>query len=285
MLSAIWGSSFIFIKLSVITIDPQLLTFYRLVVASIALAVFFKNNNLKNCFIKNKVEIFIIAFIGNVIPFNLISYSEIFVDSIIASTLIGTMPMFTFLISFLIFKKERFKMINFLSLALGFLGMTIFINPENFFMNLSSYKFYALILFSSICYAFSANIVKKVKGSTPSDIAITSTILAAVMCFPILLANLYFFEQQLIDIFLKVSFKSFISATVLGLVCTAFAIFIFFSLIKSKSAVFASQSNYLIPFFGSIWGVIFLNESISLNMFLGLILIVLSGWLINRNLN
>lgn len=285
MLSAIWGSSFIFIKLSVDTIDPQLLTFYRLVVASLILIVFFKNNNLKNCFIKNKLEIFIIAFIGNVIPFNLISYSEIFVDSIIASTLIGTMPMFTFLISFFIFKKDKFKMINFLSLALGFLGMIIFINPENFFMNLSSYKFYALILFSSVCYAFSANIVKKVKGSAPSDIAITSTVFAALMCFPILLVNFYFYEQHLIDVFFKISLKSFISATVLGLVCTAFAIFIFFSLIKSKSAVFASQSNYLIPCFGSIWGIIFLNESFSLNMFQGLILIVLSGWLINRNLN
>ena len=267
------------------TIDPQLLTFYRLVITSLILIVFFKNNNLKNCFIKNKLEIFIIAFIGNVIPFNLISYSEIFVDSIIASTLIGTMPMFTFLISFFIFKKDKFKMINFLSLALGFLGMIIFINPENFFMNLSSYKFYALILFSSVCYAFSANIVKKVKGSAPSDIAITSTVFAALMCFPILLVNFYFYEQHLIDVFFKISLKSFISATVLGLVCTAFAIFIFFSLIKSKSAVFASQSNYLIPCFGSIWGIIFLNESFSLNMFQGLILIVLSGWLINRNLN
>ena len=45
-----------------------------------------------------KGELFI-ALIGNVIPFNLISYSEIFVDSIIASTLIGTMPIFTFFFS------------------------------------------------------------------------------------------------------------------------------------------------------------------------------------------
>ena len=246
--------------------------------------VFFKNSNLKNCFFKNKSEILIIAIVGNVIPFNLISYSEIFVDSIIASTLIGTMPMFTFLISFLVFKKDKFKTMSFLGLILGFVGMIVFINPENFLMNLSAYNFYALIIFSSLCYAFSANIVKKVKDSSPSDIAITSTILAAIICLPVLLFDLIYSDHQIKYLFEKISIESFISATILGLVCTAFAIFIFFSLIKSKSAVYASQSNYLIPCFGSLWGIFFLSESITENMFFGLTLIVISGWLINKNL-
>ena len=74
------------------------------------------------------------------------------------------------------------------------------------------------------------------------------------------------------------------SASILGLICTAFAIFIFFSLIEKQSAVFASQSNYLIPCFGSLWSVIFLNEILTLNMFFGLILIVFSGWIVNKAL-
>ena len=79
-----------------------------------------------------------------------------------------------------------------------------------------------------------------------------------------------------------ISVKSFVSATILGLVCTAFAIFIFFSLINKESAVFASQSNYLIPCFGSLWGILFLNEIVTSNMFVGLLLIVFSGWLVNK---
>ena len=110
-MSAVWGSSFIFIKLSVETIQPVLLTFYRLVVASIFLFFFCEVKKIKFLFLNNKKDLFIIALFGNVIPFNLISWSELYVDSLVASTLIGTMPLFTFLIS-LFFFKESFKKIK-----------------------------------------------------------------------------------------------------------------------------------------------------------------------------
>ena len=70
----------------------------------------------------------------------------------------------------------------------------------------------------------------------------------------------------------------------MGIVCTGFAILIFFNLIKIKSAVFASQSNFLIPCFGSLWGYIFLDENLTENMIYGLLLIVIGGWVTNRSM-
>ena len=282
LLSAIWGSSFIFIKLSVETIDSKLLTFYRLAIASLALVIFCNKKNIYNCLKKNKLQIFIIAFLGNVIPFNLISFSEIYVDSVIASTLIGTMPMFTFLFSIYIFKKIQFTYLRFIGLLIGFLGMGVFIGPSNFQVSQDKTIFYFLITLSSICYAFSANVVKRVKDSSPSDVAITSTVLAAIICLIHVSLEVIFLESFNLNNLSAISVKSFVSATILGLVCTAFAIFIFFSLINKESAVFASQSNYLIPCFGSLWGILFLNEIITSNMFIGLLLIVFSGWLVNK---
>ncbi len=284
MLSAIWGSSFIFIKLSVETIDPRLLTFYRLFIASIALIVFCNKGNLINCLRKNKLKILFIALIGNVIPFNLISYSEIFVDSIIASTLIGTMPIFTFFFSVFVFKKIKFNYIGLVGLIIGFAGMIVFIKPTNFNLNNNESFYFLLILFSSICYALSANIVKKVTDSSPSDVAITSTVLAALICLFHISLETLILENNIFDNVREMKLEGFISASILGLICTAFAIFIFFSLIEKQSAVFASQSNYLIPCFGSLWSVIFLNEILTLNMFFGLILIVFSGWIVNKAL-
>jgi drug/metabolite transporter (DMT)-like permease len=282
LLSAIWGSSFIFIKLSVETIDSKLLTFYRLAIASLALVIFCNKKNIYNCLKKNKLQIFIIAFLGNVIPFNLISFSEIYVDSVIASTLIGTMPMFTFLFSIYIFKKIQFTYLRFIGLLIGFLGMGVFIGPSNFQVSQDKTIFYFLITLSSICYAFSANVVKRVKDSSPSDVAITSTVLAAIICLIHVSLEVIFLESFNLNNLSAISVKSFVSATILGLVCTAFAIFIFFSLINKESAVFASQSNYLIPCFGSLWGILFLNEIITSNMFIGLLLIVFSGRLVNK---
>jgi drug/metabolite transporter (DMT)-like permease len=282
LLSAIWGSSFIFIKLSVETIDSKLLTFYRLAIASLALVIFCNKKNIYNCLKKNKLQIFIIAFLGNVIPFNLISFSEIYVDSVIASTLIGTMPMFTFLFSIYIFKKIQFTYLKFIGLLIGFLGMGVFIGPSNFQVGQDKTIFYFLITLSSICYAFSANVVKRVRDSSPSDVAITSTVLAAIICLIHVSLEVIFLESFNLNNLSAISVKSFVSATILGLVCTAFAIFIFFSLINKESAVFASQSNYLIPCFGSLWGILFLNEIITSNMFIGLLLIVFSGRLVNK---
>ena len=53
-------------------------------------------------------------------------------------------------------------------------------------------------------------------------------------------------------------------------------------LIEKENAVFASQSNYLIPCFGFLWSFIFLDERLTLNLFMGLILIVLGAYLVNN---
>ena len=130
----------------------------------------------------------------------------------------------------------------------------------------------------------SANFVKKIQDNSPIEIAAFTTILAMFLAFPIFILNfisLTNFEKQLL---LNISFESFLSATVLGIVCTGFAILIFFNLIKIKSAVFASQSNFLIPCFGSLWGYIFLDENLTENMIYGLLLIVIGGWVTNRSM-
>ena len=57
----------------------------------------------------------------------------------------------------------------------------------------------------------------------------------------------------------------------------------FFNLIKIKDAIFASQSNFLIPCFGTLWSFIFLDEILSHHMIYGLLLIVIGGWLVNSS--
>ena len=279
-LSAIWGSSFIFIKLSVQTIHPSLLTFYRLLIASIFL-LFFRVEKIKWTR-KNLVGILIISIFGNLLPFNLISWSELYVDSVVASSLIGTMPMFTFIFSLVLLKNNDASFLKFFGLIIGFAGMIIFIGP-----NLSSFKgnsffFSLVILFSAVCYAFSASWVKKIENQSAISIATTSTIMATLLTFPVML---WFFDLSSVTFFQyvgSVSWKSFFSATVLGIICTGLAIIIFFKLIQIQSPIFASQSNYLIPCFGFIWSYIFLNESLTSNLFIGLIMIVISGYFLNK---
>ena len=283
LLSAIWGSSFIFIKLSVDSIHPVLLTSYRLIIASVILLFFCNLNKIKKLFKNNKKDLIIIALVGNVLPFNLISWSQLYVDSLIASTLIGTMPLFTLLISFNFF-KEKFKIQTINGLVLGFLGMIIFLKPNHESVPDSNLFYPLLIIFSSILYAFSANWVKTVKENASFELACSSIGVAAFFSIPLSIFLFFMGDNQVSVLVSNITLKSFISASFLGILCTGLAISIFFKLIESKSAVFASQSNYLIPCFGFLWSYIFLEEIFTLNLIAGFMLIVVGGFLVNRQL-
>ena len=278
-LSAIWGSSFLFIKISVESIPPSLLTFYRLLVASLFLLIFCKIS-FKNLH-KNFLSILIVALFGNLIPFNLISWSELYVDSVVASTLIGTMPMFTYLLTLLVFKNQPFSYFKLFGLLICFVGLILFIGIDAKQIFTGSYIYTSAILFSSFCYAISANCVKKIQNQSAIEIASTSTFLATILTFPVMLLTFNLSEITFSECFKILTLKSLVSATILGLICTAMAIIIFFKIIQIKSPVFASQSNYLIPVFGFIWSYIFLHEKLTVNLFVGLVLIVVGGYLLN----
>ena len=279
LLSGIWGSSFLFIKISVETIHPTLVTFSRLLIASIFLVIYLKTIKKQKLLIKGQIsKIIIIAILGNVLPFNLISWSETKIDSVIAATLIGTMPLFTFLIAhFLNYDEKIYKKIS-LGLLLGFIGMivVIFYNKKTSsdFSDINLLSSFLIIL-AALFYAFSANCVKTVAHMNSLQVATTSTILATIISLPVFVISFSFSYSSMEYDFFNISYKSFLSCVFLGIICTGFAVVIFFSLIKKQSAGFASQSNFFIPCFGLLWSYLFLNETINISLVLGLILIVL----------
>jgi len=202
------------------------------------------------------------------------------------------MPLFTFIIS-LFFFKETFKKVKVLTgLLIGFFGMYVFMDPQGsiyVFMdpqdsiskNLNLF-FSLLIIISSIFYAFSANWVKTLKNKSSLELAFSSIAVATVICLIMILVSISIQDNSINLSITKLTFKSIVSATILGVLCTGLAIWVFFKLIEKENAVFASQSNYLIPCFGFLWSFIFLDERLTLNLFMGLILIVLGAYLVNN---
>lgn len=278
-LSAVWGSSFLFIKLSVDSINPSLLTFLRLFIASLFLIFYIKLLTNTKIFVKgNFKKILFIAVMGNVLPFNLIAWSETVVDSIIAAILIGTMPLFTFLISHFMKNGEKLNFKIFSGLLIGFLGMVLVLiqNSNIKSTNFDNFNESVLIIVASICYACSANCVKSIPLSSSIQIAASSTIVATLFSFIIYIILLNFSFSEKIYFISDINLKSLLSCIFLGVFCTGLASVIFFKLIKNESPGFASQSNFFIPIFGLIWSYLFLNELINIYIFFGLLLITLS---------
>ena len=160
--------------------------------------------------------------------------------------------------------------------------MYIFVDPqESIHKDLNLY-FSLLIILSSIMYAFSATWVKTLKNKSSLELAFSSIAVASFISFLLIIVSIMIqndFTNLSIN---EVKFGSIISATILGVLCTGLAIWVFFKLIEKENAVFASQSNYLIPCFGFLWSFLFLDERLSFNLFIGLVLIVLSAFIVNN---
>jgi len=160
--------------------------------------------------------------------------------------------------------------------------MYIFIDPqESIHKDLNLY-FSLLIILSSIMYAFSATWVKTLKNKSSLELAFSSIAVASFISFLLIIVSIMIqndFTNLSIN---EVKLGSIISATILGVLCTGLAIWVFFKLIEKENAVFASQSNYLIPCFGFLWSFLFLDERLSFNLFIGLVLIVLGAFIVNN---
>ena len=282
-LSAIWGSSFLFIKISVETISPSLLTFFRLFIASIFLVIYMKFfANQKIFVVDHSKHLIFIAIFGNLVPFNLISLSQLHLDSAFVAILIGCMPLFTCIISHFSMSGEKMNFFTVIGLVIGFAGVLKLFGISFDHINDNRNIYGCLILFSAFCYALSANCVKKITRLSYAQVATSSTLYATFLSMFTFLIISKSQEADLLKEISSISTNSFLAALFLGIVCTALAIIIFFYLIKRQSAVFASQSNFFIPCFGVFWSYLFLNEEINENLIYSAFFIVSGLLLVNK---
>ena len=79
-----------------------------------------------------------------------------------------------------------------------------------------------------------------------------------------------------VTLILESPLKALASSMILGVICSGLVYVMYVLLIKKAGASFCSLSNYLVPLFGTIFGVMFMNESITLQMFVGAAFITLS---------
>jgi drug/metabolite transporter (DMT)-like permease len=277
ILGLIWGSSFLFIKLSVDTISPITAVLLRMSVATICIIFYliyikkkipFKNLNVK--------DYLIIAIFGNVLPFILVSWAEIKVNTNLTGIIMGLMPLTTVLLAYFFVKNERITIHTFLGVILGFLGLFFLLEIKN---NLNNNLLSELaIVLATFSFATATVYARRIQKFQPLFVLSGSTFFA----FLILLPLSFLFENPLS---LDPSNQSLFFAFVLGILNTAIGGLIFFKLIKLSGASFTSTVNFLTPFVAIIWGYIFLNETLNINQLIGLFFIILGISLVHRSAN
>jgi len=271
-LTAMWGTTFMFVKLGVATVPPATLVAGRLVIGAALLYAVMRARGLALPSLGRRwLPFVVLAIVGNSVPFYLISWGQQFIDSALAGILMAVMPLATLLLAHFFVAGERLTVYRALGFAVGFAGIVVLMGPvalAGLGASLVQATAQAAVLAGALCYAANSVMARRLVAS---DFLVTSTavlIVAGVISVPLALV----LDHQWL---FNPSLGSAAAIVWLGIGPTALATILYFRLIASAGPTFMSIVNYLTPLVALLAGVLLLGEKPGVTAVAGLGLILL----------
>ena len=277
VLSLAWGSSFLFIKIALEEVGPLLLAGIRVAIGTSALVLTALAMKTKIKLTRNQVlALIVIGFFNMALPFALISWAEIQIDSGVASILNGTVPLFTAIIAYFWLKEEKLTRQKIIGLLIGFAGVFLVISRDGlagFQFNIASQ---VAMLVAASSYAFSAVYIRKTSPDIPLMVQASGTfIFASAMLW----AGALLFESPIVA---PVQSLTWIALIWLGIVGSFVAFLLYFYLLYGAGPSKAVMVTYIVPVIGVALGVLVLGESLNIQMVFGTVLVISSVVIVNK---
>jgi drug/metabolite transporter (DMT)-like permease len=288
-LGLIWGSSFLFIRVSVQQITPFQLVFIRTGIAAIGLTliVYLRGKRFPRDW-KSIRDIIFLGIVNTVLPFALISWSETRIESGLAAVLQGTAALFTLVIAHFAFADERINMRKLIGLGLGFLGVVILASrslQEGAAVHSDLLGQLAMGA-ASFCYAIGGTYSRKAIQSRLEPIVVAAgAMTTAAIASGIIAYAAPLFGGQPPAALASLQRDVLLSALVLGFFNTMLAYTMFYSIVQALGAARTSMVTYIIPVVGLVLGWLFLSEQVDIRLVLGAILIIGGIGIVNLRIN
>ena len=262
------------IKVGIQTVGPVTLTTVRLCLGALIFCLFMLWKREWIPMHKDALKLyFVVALIGNTLPFTLISVGEVHVDSSMAAILMGIMPITTFVLAHFFVSDEPMTIRKTIGISLGFVGLITLVGVSAL-QGLSMSTIAELtILTAALCYSFTTIFVRRQQSFKGYQMATGVNIVAALISIPMA----FVFEDPMQ---MQPSFESAAAIVVLAVFATTIASLIYFRVIANLGATTFSQINYIIPVLGSLWGVLLLGEILETRMIVALTLVLIGIYLI-----
>jgi len=272
-LGALWGSSFGAIKIALYGVSPLTVMSVRIFLACAALLIL---TSVRKSYLPtgicNWYKIFWMSIFGTLIPFFLVPWGQQQINSSLASILMAVNPLFALTLGHFYTKHERFTLRKFISILVGFTGVLIVFGENAFNSTYENIWAQLAVICAGIGYTISGVIGTRFGRINADSISAAIFVSASAIALPIWLViekpwNLNFETESLIALIH------------LGVVSTGMAFLMRYYLILRAGVVFLSYVAFIIPMFGILFGIFFLDESISINSLGAVFLIVLSVYL------
>ena len=263
VLGAIWGSSYLFIKIGVRDLSPAVLIEVRLLCAAPVLVAFAWRRYGGATLARAWRQGLVLAVLNAAVPFTLIAWGERWVDSGTAAVANSTVPILVAMLAVLYVPSERSTGWRLVGVLLGLVGVGILagVHPQGGWHGTIGI---AAIVVASVSYA-AANLYAGRRMSFGGPVlAAVSMAGAFVLLLPLALATL---PAQ------AAGWKSIGSGAVLGLLGTALAQMLSYRMIRVYGSARSALVAYMLPAFALFYGAVFLGEGLSYQKLAGLALV------------
>lgn len=257
-LAAIWGGSFIFLRICVPEIGPMMTALLRLSLSSVALMAFAATIGTRMDWRQNFKMYAWVGLFATVIPFTFFSFASQYLPAAYSALLNATSPLFGALFSVL-WLAEHMSARKLAGLAMGVLGVAVLVGAGALALNTHTVLAAAMCLAAAASYAVSSLIVKKAgsiaHGShghiNPIAMATGSMVLGALILAP----SLPFVIPHTLP-----SLPAVGAMLALSLLSSGVAQAMFIPMIVRIGPTRAMTVAFMIPVFSMLWGVLFLHE-------------------------
>ncbi len=263
LLSAIWGSSYMFIKVALRDFPPAALVDARLLFAAVVLVTFVLARKGTRPLRPAVGPGAVVGVVGMAIPFVLITWGETHIDSGVAAVANSSVPVFVALLAVWFAQSERSGGLRVAGLAIGFAGVAVVVgvHPTGGWWAVAGTL---AVVLASLCYALSSLFIQRRLVVGAAELAAASVVWGFVVMLPFALADL---PEQ-------VGWKTLGSVVALGVVATGVATLIVNRLIAAHGPARTMLVNYLLPGFALVYGVTLLGEPLTAAELVGLALIL-----------
>jgi drug/metabolite transporter (DMT)-like permease len=261
VLAAVWGSSFLFIKIGVRELHPAYVTFGRVASGALALlAVLLVTRDRLPRSGRVWLHLSIASAVGVVLPFTLFGYGEQRISSVLAGIWNAVTPLIALPVAALVFRTERFTARKVAGVLLGFVGVLVVLGVWQG-VGGSHLTGQLMCLGAAVCYGVVIPYQKRfIAGDASSAVALSAGQLLIGTAQIALVAPLLGGAPPDPT---EISFAAVASVLALGVLGTGFAFMIHMRNIRLAGASAASMVTYLVPLFAAVVGILVLHEGLA----------------------
>lgn len=260
LLAAIWGGSFLFMRVAVPEFGPIALIAVRVAVAAVFLGGLLAIRGQLAALRSNVKHMLIVGALNSALPFTLYAYATLSVTAGFAAVLNATAPLFGALVAYF-WLREALPLSRIIGLLVGFCGVLILVWSKISFKDGGSGWAVVAGLVAALSYGIVIHYTKRYMAKAePLVVACGSQITATILLLPL---AIWKWPAVLPGT------SSWLSVIALGMLCTGIAYILYFRLLNAVGASKTIAVTYLIPAFGILWGSLFLHEQLTTNMLTG----------------